>query len=401
MMLFSKQYDKDRAEMFDKVTALEESIKQLNKNEQSNIDSTRDEILHKIELLQGDLETLKVKTEQSISDSILHNLDWKMEYCFSLNNNSVYKNNFEFEFLKERWAQIENYISPDAYGKLTRGMDTESARLITRFLNRVRKILSSNGEALDLYEHEEMAEMYNLRHIFPNEIVKLDDNAYGMRGWILPIDHFEKGIFIDCHGINKMNTQYFENKDIIDVGAYIGDSACILSQYTKKRVFSFEALNDNFALLKQTIDVNNLINVQPVNYALGNENGSLEAVNLYEEIANGSCCTIKPSVKSDENTKKTKVNVIRLDDFVKENNISCGLIKVDIEGAEQDFLMGAENTIKEQKPSLIMSIYHSPDDFFNIKPLLESWVPEYKFQVFKPIDGCAVIDTVLLCEVDG
>ncbi|WP_277874920.1 FkbM family methyltransferase [Brachyspira aalborgi] len=31
-----------------------------------------------------------------------------------------------------------------------------------------------------------------------------------------------------------------------------------------------------------------------------------------------------------------------LDSFVEENNIIVGLIKVDIEGAEQDFIKGAE-----------------------------------------------------------
>jgi len=66
--------------------------------------------------------------------------------------------------------------------------------------------------------------------------------------------------------------------------------------------------------------------------------------------------------------------------------MTVGLIKVDIEGAERDFLAGAERTIREQKPVLIISIYHSADDFYSIKPLIESWGLGYKSKVWKPLD---------------
>lgn len=58
-----------------------------------------------------------------------------------------------------------------------------------------------------------------------------------------------------------------------------------------------------------------------------------------------------------------------MDDFVADNNLQIGLIKVDIEGLEQDFLKGAENTIKTQKPALTISIHNSASDFFEINLL--------------------------------
>lgn len=59
------------------------------------------------------------------------------------------------------------------------------------------------------------------------------------------------------------------------------------------------------------------------------------------------------------NKKYEEISIITLDSFVEENNIRVGLIKVDIEGSEQDFLKGAEKTIKTQKPFLLISIYHN------------------------------------------
>lgn len=61
--------------------------------------------------------------------------------------------------------------------------------------------------------------------------------------------------------------------------------------------------------------------------------------------------------------EKIEVNQITLDEYVDSENIEIGLIKVDIEGAERNFLKGAKKTICEQKPILLISIYHSAEDF--------------------------------------
>lgn len=93
-----------------------------------------------------------------------------------------------------------------------------------------------------------------------------------------------------------------------------------------------------------------------------------------------------------------KCPVVAIDDFVAEHGIRVGLIKVDIEGAEQSFLRGAKKTICEQKPILLISIYHNVSDFLDIKPMIESWNLGYKFKIFKPVMGTVSSETVLICE---
>ena len=75
-----------------------------------------------------------------------------------------------------------------------------------------------------------------------------------------------------------------------------------------------------------------------------------------------------------------------------------GLIKVDIEGAEQIFLKGAKQTISTQRPILLLSIYHNIDDFFNIKPLIESWDLNYKYKIYRPHIPEIFRDTLLIAE---
>lgn len=316
-------------------------------------------------------------------------IDW-FQYC------NIYHNPFEYGFIKERWEGFEEYLTTENYQQLIEGMDSHSVYLINRTLNRIKKIFEAKGGPIDLYTIPEMEEMYYIKHNYLYEPFELADGNFVFKNGILPINHFEKGIFVDKHGIEKFARKHWDGA-IIDVGAFIGDSAIVLSEYTSAKVYSFEALDQNYELLKKTIKLNRIDNIIPVNFALGNTTGKVSVDNLYEEIANGSCCVIRPNKDVDENS----VKIMRLDDFVHENNIKCGLIKVDIEGAEQEFLQGAKETIASQHPDMILSIYHNPNDFFNIKRIIQEWVSGYEFKVFKPVDGTAVMDTVLLCEYKG
>lgn len=62
-------------------------------------------------------------------------------------------------------------------------------------------------------------------------------------------------------------------------------------------------------------------------------------------------------------------------------NYKPTLIKMDIEGAEFEALLGAKKTILECQPDLCISIYHSPADLYRIGELINSWNVNYKFYV--------------------
>ena len=91
--------------------------------------------------------------------------------------------------------------------------------------------------------------------------------------------------------------------------------------------------------------------------------------------------------------------MITLDEYVQANQLEVGLLKADVEGFEACMLEGAQETIRSQKPTLLLSIYHSAEDFFGIKRLIESWDLGYQFQIKKPSDNSIIVDTTLIAEV--
>ena len=68
-----------------------------------------------------------------------------------------------------------------------------------------------------------------------------------------------------------------------------------------------------------------------------------------------------------------------LDDLVTSGSIKkADFIKMDIEGAEQQALRGAEKSIRRFKPKLAITVYHSLEDFWEIPQWIAQLGLEYK-----------------------
>ena len=87
-----------------------------------------------------------------------------------------------------------------------------------------------------------------------------------------------------------------------------------------------------------------------------------------------------------------------LDHFAEEHGLTVGLIKADIEGAEQSLLRGAEKTIRKDRPALMISIYHNIDDLLDIKPMIEAWNLGYEFRIYRPIIRKIASEIMLIAE---
>lgn len=218
------------------------------------------------------------------------------------------------------------------------------------------------------------------------------EEVYEYDGMFLPINSFEASVFLHHHLVEKC-IGLDKGKAVIDAGGYIGDSALV---FTKKcgisgQIYSFEPVSENFSLMQRTIRLNNLSNVTPVKKALGAKAG----------IAKISICNIASGFGHGDNLPTESVEVTTIDDFVRENALQVGLIKSDVEGFEKELLRGAVETIKAQRPFMIISIYHSLGDYLEIKPFLEALNREhdlgYSFSIDKGIDEYVHIDTCLYC----
>ncbi len=54
-------------------------------------------------------------------------------------------------------------------------------------------------------------------------------------------------------------------------------------------------------------------------------------------------------------------------------------VKMDIEGAEYQALLGARNTIRDYKPKLAICVYHKAEDIWELPSLIHKLNPEYRF----------------------
>lgn len=324
-------------------------------------------------------------TIKTVSSSVAKLISWVPER-YMYNNDYERRVTASFKEYRQRADYTENLLA------LLRELDDESAEVVTRILGRQEKIWDKEGKPLDILTDEENNQIRYLKQHFSGSIFKISENIYSYKNFLLPINHFEPNVFVDRYGVEKIrNSKYFSNKCIIDVGAFIGDSALILSPLTSSLLYAFEATSKYFNLLQKTIQLNNIKNIVPVHVALGAECG---LINI--NIASSSSTVLTPNIEPEGNEE---VEMITLDSFVEHNRLEVGLIKVDIEGFEREFLKGAEKTIRSQRPTLIISIYHYAADFFEIKPTIESWNLGYTFKIHKPIDYSISRETLLIAEL--
>jgi hypothetical protein len=136
--------------------------------------------------------------------------------------------------------------------------------------------------------------------------------------------------------------------------------------------------------------------IEPVKFGLGKD---IKKQNI---LLMGDASTLKYDNSNDKiiDGHYEEINITTLDTYITEHDeLKIGLIKVDIEGFEQEFLAGARSTIHTQKPAMLISIYHNADDFFNIKTIIEGWNLGYKFKIRQGMHTFPVIETVLIAEV--
>ena len=119
-----------------------------------------------------------------------------------------------------------------------------------------------------------------------------------------------------------------------------------------------------------------LKNIELRQKAAGKEPGT-----MYITITEGSdisANTLKTTDKPDCFTSlaMTEVEVVRIDDDIQE---PVTFIKMDIEGAEKDALIGCKEQIQTNRPNLAICTYHGHEDIILIPKLIDEYAPGYKF----------------------
>ena len=276
------------------------------------------------------------------------------------------------------------------------GIEIENREYLEYFFNQVRYapagidipyIVFSNT-SLNLVPKEAEMIYFNEDNIY-NELKKQFCNIDFIS---LELLYFKRGIIY----LYKSEIDKFNNSICIDCGGFIGDTAIMFSQYNFSSIYSFEPEENNFNTMKKNIDnyADNK-NIIPCNLGVGDKNETLY-IN-----SNGSIDAGATFLKTGRNESST-VNIVKLDDYFEDRKNRIGLIKLDIEGFEENALIGAEQIIRNDKPVLLVAGYHDWVAFgqmFRIKKWIENLNLGYKI-LFRPIGHQSILTWCFICYVE-
>jgi len=128
----------------------------------------------------------------------------------------------------------------------------------------------------------------------------------------------------------------------------VGDYAVLANQACPNaKIFSFEPVGSTFTELERQLKEKEIGNVICIKKGLFKKDESI-TINIYPDHEHASVHSLKGVGYS--SVRQDTIEVVAGDNLIKELNVdSIDLLKLDIEGAEMDALLGFENTFKEQK----------------------------------------------------
>src|SRR5688500_15387600 len=147
---------------------------------------------------------------------------------------------------------------------------------------------------------------------------------------------------------------------VFEVGGHIGYLTQIFASVAK-RVVVFEPGQNNLRYLRQNLST--FRNVEIIEKAVSDENGS--ATFYLDPLTGQNNSLVKDYRVFSTNrlyadrtatTTETRVELVRLDDFVTQSRVYPTFIKIDVEGAELKVLQGMTSILKNQRPKLMVEV---------------------------------------------
>lgn len=200
--------------------------------------------------------------------------------------------------------------------------------------------------------------------------------------WLLdPIDM--SGDFpIQVSGQKDLPTDLFSfssDEVFIDCGAYNGDTIKSFIEYSGssfRSILAMEPDPQNFKHLESFFSIlpeNEKRRMQIRQVAVGATNDVMRF---------SAMGTVGSSL---DPSGSIKVDVIKLDDIIRDGIVPT-FIKMDIEGAEIDALLGGKNIIGRTSPILSVCVYHRQDHLWKIPLLIQTLSKDYKFYLRRYTD---------------
>ncbi len=272
----------------------------------------------------------------------------------------------------------------DVYSMLT---DDQSREVFDWFLQYRLAYIAAGPIAADIFPYLDFERNNNLK------LIKKKQKIGEINGYVINCGD-------NWHEIENtwINEQYLysgkcapqKGEVVIDAGGFLGETAIWFADKVgaSGKVYSFEPSEDNFRKMITNIQSNKLeMIISGINLGLWDGITDL----FITDYGPASYCAVKQG--------GAKIKATTLDEYVQTERIArVDFIKMDIEGAELHALKGAARTILKFKPKLALSIYHLPEDIYEIPFFIKSLVPQYRLYLSHKYNGWH--ETILFAAVD-
>ena len=152
-----------------------------------------------------------------------------------------------------------------------------------------------------------------------------------------------------------------KGKDVIDIGANVGDSAIYFALKGAKHVYAFEPYPYSYAIAMQNIKLNGLNDdIKLLNEGCGKENGKIKIDTGYKNLGSTDLKNFK---------KGTNINITTLSGLLKKFEITEGaVLKIDCEGCEYNVLLATKNSDLRRFKQIQIEYHYG---YLNLKRKLE------------------------------
>lgn len=268
----------------------------------------------------------------------------------------------------------EQHCMAELVAKLKEGMDAISCEYI---------------------DHQE--KLYNLLPLLPHLLISKDQLftpldyklqqhcaqmlAAGTPPFLAQLPPEWRTAYTNRYGLYDTEPQQLERvngKVIMDVGGYIGDTVLVFRDlFPQAQIYTYEPVKANYDRICHTFaqDIANG-RVHAFQQGVGEKAGSMQL--NFSRAGDSTATLLKAPMPANV---QQEIEIVTIDEVVAQNKLQVGLIKADVEGFEPEVVRGALETIKSQKPLLVLAIYHRATEYYELKPYLESLNLGYTFKL--------------------
>ena len=190
------------------------------------------------------------------------------------------------------------------------------------------------------------------------------------------IERITNYLFYSDMNFTPREEQYFDDTAIqltdsevlVDGGCFNGNTVLDFIKKTNGKyahVYTFEPDDKNFGEAKENLAPYD--NIEIINKGLHSKTGVLK---FTSGMGGGSHINL-----SGEN----EIQVVSLDDVFEKESYIPTLIKMDVEGAEKEALIGAANIIRKARPKFALCVYHKTEDVYELPQLIMEYGGDYSF----------------------